>query len=86
MFFFMVATSINGSDCFNDSIFLFSLIIIAIINLMIATKISFFENIFQKFIQNIIILMIAIIEDNDIFMIFWKIFCNDFFNDIFVFF
>ena len=30
--------------------------------------------------------MIAIIEDNDIFMIFWKIFCNDFFNDIFVFF
>ena len=53
---------------------------------MIATKISFFENIFQKFIQSIIILMIAIIEDNDIFMIFWKIFCNDFFNDIFVFF
>ena len=65
----MVFTIINGSDCFNDSILFFSLIIIAMINLMIAIiklwppKYQYFwGNIIQNIIKNNSILMIAIIK------------------------
>ena len=68
----MVFTIINGSDCFNDSILFFSLIIIAMINLMIAIiklwppKYQYFlGNITQNIIKNNSILMIAIIKNND---------------------